>query len=80
LASGVGQSLKIVLRAFREGVFSEVGVGLWHLASWWGVVGVQGSTRRRSMSAEENKTLVRRFVDEVQSKGNIDAIDEFLFS
>ncbi len=28
------------------------------------------------MSAEENKALVRRFVDEVQSRGNIDAIDE----
>src|SRR5215207_4416515 len=28
------------------------------------------------MSAEENKALVRRFVDEVQSQGNIDALDE----
>jgi steroid delta-isomerase-like uncharacterized protein len=28
------------------------------------------------MSAEQNKTLVRRFVDEVQSGSNIDAIDE----
>ena len=28
------------------------------------------------MSAEENKALVRRFVDEVQSAGNTDAIDE----
>ena len=28
------------------------------------------------MSTEENKAIVRRFVDEVQSKGNIDAIDE----
>ncbi len=28
------------------------------------------------MSAQENKALVRRFVDEVQSGGNIDAIDE----
>ena len=28
------------------------------------------------MSARENKTTVRRFVDEVQSEGNIDAIDE----
>jgi len=28
------------------------------------------------MSAEENKALVRRFVDEVQSTGNIDALDE----
>lgn len=28
------------------------------------------------MSAEENKALVRRFVDEVQSGGNIGAIDE----
>ena len=28
------------------------------------------------MSAEQNKALVRRFVDEVQSGGNIDAIDE----
>ena len=28
------------------------------------------------MSAEQNKTLVRRFVDEVQSGGNIDTIDE----
>jgi predicted ester cyclase len=30
-----------------------------------------------SMSAEENKALVRRFVDEVQGRGNVDAIDEF---
>ena len=29
------------------------------------------------MSAKENKALVRRFVDEVQSQGNIDAIYEF---
>ena len=28
------------------------------------------------MSTEENKSIVRRFVDEVQSKGDIDAIDE----
>ena len=28
------------------------------------------------MSAQENKALVRRFVEEVQSGGNIDAIDE----
>ena len=27
--------------------------------------------------SEENKALVRRFVDEVQSRGNIDAIDRF---
>ena len=27
--------------------------------------------------SEENKALVRRFVDEVQSQGNIDAIDKF---
>jgi len=30
-----------------------------------------------SMSAEENKALVRRFVDEVQSQGNVGAVDEF---
>ena len=28
------------------------------------------------MTTEENRALVRRFVDEVQSAGNIDAIDE----
>ena len=28
------------------------------------------------MSTEENKALVRRFVDEVQSGGNIDAVDD----
>jgi steroid delta-isomerase-like uncharacterized protein len=28
------------------------------------------------MSTEENKALVRRFVDEAQSRGNVDAIDE----
>src|SRR3712207_9118483 len=32
------------------------------------------------MSAEENKALVRRFVDEVQSGGNIDVIDELYSS
>jgi steroid delta-isomerase-like uncharacterized protein len=29
-----------------------------------------------AVSTEENKALVRRFVDEVQSQGNIDALDE----
>ena len=29
-----------------------------------------------AISAEDNKALVRRFVDEVQSAGNIDLIDE----
>jgi predicted ester cyclase len=28
------------------------------------------------VSTQENKALVRRFVDEVQSRGNIDALDE----
>ena len=32
------------------------------------------------MSARENKTTVRRFVDEVQSGGNIDVIDELYSS
>jgi steroid delta-isomerase-like uncharacterized protein len=41
-----------------------------------GVVGDQRSAGRRSMAAEENKALVRRFVDEVQSGGNVDVIDE----
>lgn len=27
--------------------------------------------------SQENKALVRRFIDEVQSRGNIDALDEF---
>jgi steroid delta-isomerase-like uncharacterized protein len=30
------------------------------------------------VSLEENKALARRFVEEVQNKGNIDAVDEFL--
>ena len=30
------------------------------------------------MSTEENKNLVRRFVDEVQNRGNIGAVDDFL--
>jgi len=30
------------------------------------------------MSAEANKALVRRFVEEVQTDGNIGAVDEFL--
>jgi predicted ester cyclase len=30
----------------------------------------------KAVSAEDNKALVRRFVDEVQSGGNIDLIDE----
>ncbi|MBA3472980.1 MAG: hypothetical protein H0T57_07065 [Rubrobacter sp.] len=28
--------------------------------------------------SEENKALVRRFVEEAQSRGNIEAVDEFL--
>ena len=32
--------------------------------------------REEAVSAEDNKALVRRFVDEVQSKGNTDLIDE----
>lgn len=30
------------------------------------------------MSLDENKAIARRFVDEVQNKGNISAVDEFL--
>jgi len=30
------------------------------------------------MSPEENKAIARRFVDEVQNKGNIGAVDDFL--
>ena len=30
------------------------------------------------MSPEENKAIARRFVEEVQNKGNISAVDEFL--
>ena len=30
------------------------------------------------MSPEENKAITRRFVDEVQTKGNIGAIDDYL--
>jgi steroid delta-isomerase-like uncharacterized protein len=32
--------------------------------------------REEAVSAEDNKALVRRFVDEVQSKGSTDLIDE----
>jgi steroid delta-isomerase-like uncharacterized protein len=32
--------------------------------------------REEAVSPEDNKALVRRFVDEVQSKGNTDLIDE----
>ena len=35
-----------------------------------------GKGREEAVSAENNKALVRRFVDEVQSGGNIDLIDE----
>ena len=35
-----------------------------------------GKGREGAVSAEDNKALVRRFVDEVQSGGNIDLIDE----
>jgi steroid delta-isomerase-like uncharacterized protein len=38
--------------------------------------GLGKGRKEKSMSTEENKALVRRFVDEVQSGGNIDAIDE----
>jgi predicted ester cyclase len=30
------------------------------------------------MSAEENKAIVRRFIEEVFNKGNLDAIDAFV--
>jgi steroid delta-isomerase-like uncharacterized protein len=30
------------------------------------------------MSPEENKAVVRRFVDEAQSRGRVDAVDEYL--
>lgn len=32
------------------------------------------------MSTEENKALIRRFVDEAQSQGNIGAVDQFLIT
>ena len=35
-----------------------------------------GEGGEEAVSAEDNKALVRRFVDEVQSGGNIDLIDE----
>jgi steroid delta-isomerase-like uncharacterized protein len=35
-----------------------------------------GKGGEEAVSAEDNKVLVRRFVDEVQSGGNIDLIDE----
>jgi steroid delta-isomerase-like uncharacterized protein len=34
--------------------------------------------RENPMSPEENKAITRRFVDEVQTEGNIGAIDEYL--
>jgi hypothetical protein len=50
-----------------------LGVYGWHhnvrnFAHPWG--------REEAVSAEDNKALVRRFVDEVQSGGNTDLIDE----
>jgi predicted ester cyclase len=39
-------------------------------------VALEKSTRRTNSCRQENKAIVRRFVDEVQSQGNIDAIDE----
>jgi steroid delta-isomerase-like uncharacterized protein len=41
-----------------------------------GALGKERTRRTNSMSAEQNKALVRRFVEEVQSRGNIDALDE----
>jgi steroid delta-isomerase-like uncharacterized protein len=35
-------------------------------------------TEGTPMSPEENKAIARRFVEEVQNKGNIGAVDEFL--
>jgi len=35
-------------------------------------------TEGTPMSPEENKAIARRFVEEVQNKGNISAVDEFL--
>jgi steroid delta-isomerase-like uncharacterized protein len=35
-------------------------------------------TKETPMSPEENKVIARRFVEEVQNKGNISAIDDFL--
>ncbi len=37
---------------------------------------LHGKGGEEAVSAEDNKALVRRFVDEVQSGGNIDLIDE----
>ncbi len=34
--------------------------------------------RRTSVSAEENKAVVRRFIEEVQNNGNVDATDEYI--
>jgi steroid delta-isomerase-like uncharacterized protein len=45
---------------------------VWERVAHWGKQGEEVL----SMSTEENKSIVRRFVDEVQSKGDIDAIDE----
>src|SRR5438552_12760679 len=37
-----------------------------------------GQRRREHMSVEENKSLVRRYFDEVWNKGNMDATREFI--
>jgi steroid delta-isomerase-like uncharacterized protein len=47
-------------------------MSVWERVARWGKRGEEVL----SMSTEENKSIVRRFVDEVQSKGDIDAIDE----
>jgi steroid delta-isomerase-like uncharacterized protein len=47
-------------------------MSVWERVARWGKRGEEVL----SISTEENKSIVRRFVDEVQSKGNIDAIDE----
>jgi steroid delta-isomerase-like uncharacterized protein len=47
-------------------------MSVWERVARWGKRGEEVL----SMSTEENKSIVRRFVDEVQSKDDIDAIDE----
>ncbi len=47
-------------------------MSVWERVARWGKRGEEVL----SISTEENKSIVRRFVDEVQSKGDIDAIDE----
>src|ERR671938_451739 len=78
--------LRSARRKYRKIRHTAAAPSTRHLLSWmrrstwrgWGVPPFRG--RRRGMSAEENKAVSRRVVEELFNEGDLDAADELFTS